>query len=251
MAGLRITERLATMVGAVETSKWAWGTFQVAPMLASFGVTAWAVWAAEIFSQYAPFSWVVAGFCGAAVWQLFRLIGSVSQRIRVRARYDARLLEHGGTFNPLDKTFERRRIYLNDFALPSSPFIEGKTFIDCDIIGPGNMYLRRGNSVNEHREPAVDGVCLHSNASVLNGFIFDNCIFRNCSFQRISIFASIETWLIWRRNQSVRWISPAPSTEEIQARLRSLGTPEAEIADHIADVHPAQALLPAIIPPRP
>jgi hypothetical protein len=69
----RISERVATIVSMVETSRWLATTFQLTPYLASFGMIAWAVWATAIFSEYAPFSWVAAGFIGMAAWAVIRL----------------------------------------------------------------------------------------------------------------------------------------------------------------------------------
>jgi hypothetical protein len=218
----KVTERVATFVSAIETGKWAWITFQLAPMLASFGVTAWAVWAADLFSQYTPLSWIGAGIVGALVWGVVRVLHAAAWRVRVRARYDARFLEHGASFNPLDLTFERKRIYVNDFVLPSHPTVEGKTFIDCDIIGPANIYFGPTSVAAPIRSPRVDGVWLHPDARFVNGFTFDNCIFRNCSFQRITLFASAENYEGWRNNVNISWIGVPPSPEMVLQRKRTV-----------------------------
>jgi hypothetical protein len=157
----RFFERAAHAVNVIDTSRWLWGAFQGSTLLASFGVSAWAAWAAEIFSKYAPLSWVLAGFVGAALWAFIRIMWAIAMRIRVRARYDANFLRHGSDFNPLDLTFERKRIYINDFVLPSHPLIEGKTFIDCDIIGPANIYFDTTTNATSIRVPKVEGVWLH------------------------------------------------------------------------------------------
>jgi len=211
----RFMERVSSAVSAFEASRWAWTTFQGATLLASFCVTAWAAAAAQIFSAYAPLSWVVAGFAGAFVWTMIRLLWSIAQRVRVRVRYDAAFLARGGNFNPLDLTFERKRIYLN-------PLVENKTFIDCDLIGPANIYLQFGNSVPSVREPKVDGVWLHPTAQFSNGFIFRNCIFRNCSFQRITMYAGIENYEQWKDNTFINWIGVAPTRELVAQRLKAI-----------------------------
>src|SRR5262245_57317128 len=86
--------------------------------LASFALPAWAVWAADLFAQYAPVSWVIAGFLGIVVITLARMGWALASRMLVRSRYDRRSIERvGEPYNPLDLTFERRRIYLEDFVL--------------------------------------------------------------------------------------------------------------------------------------
>ncbi|TMJ01342.1 MAG: hypothetical protein E6G97_15750 [Alphaproteobacteria bacterium] len=196
-------------------------------LMASFTLPAWAVKSAQVFAQYGAVSWVVAGFAGVLIAVVVRLLWNWATRIGVRAKYDKRFIEHGGDFNPLDLIFEKRRIYLNDFALPSHPYIEGKTFVDCDIIGPANVYWAFGNQANPLRPPVMDAVCLDPGASFTNGFIFQNCIFRNCSFQRITVFAGTEFYPEWKNNKSLNIISVIPSAEQIAQRERLVNPPPA------------------------
>jgi hypothetical protein len=196
-------------------------------LVGSFSLPAWATWAAGIFSQYAPLSWVVAGFLGVGLGVLFRLIWHWAGQMKVRAKYDALQLEKGSLITPLDLTFERKRILVNDFVLPSHPFIDGKTFIDCDIVGPACIYFSSNNQANPIRPPKVDAVWLEPGAKFNNGFIFTNCIFRNCSFQRITIFASVENFHAWKDLDSVNWISIPPTEADLQKRLAILKTDHA------------------------
>jgi hypothetical protein len=190
--------------------------------MASFGLPAWAVKSAQIFSQYSPLSWVVAGFCGLILWVIVRLIWQFGSRIAVRAKYDAKFLDRGDRINPLDLTFERKRILINDFVLPSHPLIDGKTFIDCDLIGPATIYFNYNNQANPLRPPRIDAVWLDPKATFSNGFSFNNCIFRNCSFQRITLFASVENYEAWKDNVNVNWISIPPTPEQLDERKRAI-----------------------------
>lgn len=99
----------------------AWG---VPTAVASFVLPAWAVTAAYIFEEYAPFSWVAAGFLGLATSALIFALAGWGRGKWVRARYDAKMLPKSGPIDPMAKTFERQRIYINEFALPSNPIIE-------------------------------------------------------------------------------------------------------------------------------
>lgn len=211
-----IQERLGSILDTVE-SRWSLGLHGVT-LITVVGATAWGTWAASIFSQYAPLSWIAAGIAGAAVWTVIRLVWVWGYKIKIRAQYDAKFIEHGGTFNPLDLTFERQRIYLNDFALPSFPLIEGKTFIECEIIGPAIVYFKSSNLAVPIKPPKVDAVWLNPTAQMANHFTFDNCIFRNCSFQRITLFASIENFYLWKDNPNINWLSIAPSQTDLDER---------------------------------
>jgi hypothetical protein len=109
-------------------------------------------------------------------------------RLRLRTRFDARSLEGPSPVNPLEKTFINRRIYLNDFVLPSLTAIARKTFTDCEIVGPANLYWWRGNSATDLVGPQMDAVYLEPSRRFFNGITLDSCVFRGCSFQRITLF---------------------------------------------------------------
>ena len=79
-------------------------------LMASAGIPAWATWASGIFSQYAPLSWVVAGFCGLLLWGLARLLMAWAYRTRVNAAYDARFVDRVGNYNPIDLIIEKQKI---------------------------------------------------------------------------------------------------------------------------------------------
>ena len=127
-------------------------------------------------------------------------------------------------------TFERKRILLSDFVLPSFPFIDGKTFIDCEIVGPANIHLQHGNFADPIRRPIIDVVWLAPRATFYNGIVFTNCIFRNCSFQRVTIFSGLENFEGWKNTPHINWISIPPTAEQIQQRHRIIANePEPEL----------------------
>jgi hypothetical protein len=200
-------------------SKWSlWNLVLGTGLAASFGLPAWAVHSASIFAEYSPLSWVVSGFIGVFVAVIAYLIYAFASKLRVTAQYNAMFLEKGILINPLETIFERKRILLNDFVLPSHTLIENKTFVDCDLIGPANIYFLTSNNVSPIRQPIIDAVWLSPKASFRNGFVFSNCVFRNCSFQRITMFASVENYLLWKNHPSINWISIPPSQLDIEER---------------------------------
>ena len=109
---------------------WLWGGWGnilwLGTLLASFAIPAWAVRVTGFMSQYAPLSWVMSGFLGMFVGAITIATFAWAKGKLVRSRYDAKLLAQGGEIDPLARTFERKRIFLNEFVLPSKPLIEGK-----------------------------------------------------------------------------------------------------------------------------
>lgn len=94
-----------------------------------------------MFSEYAPLSWVVAGVVGVLIYACIVFVYGAGQQRAVRSRYDARFMRQSGGVDPLSKVVEGKRIYLSDFILPSNPYVNGKNFVDCEIVGPANIFF--------------------------------------------------------------------------------------------------------------
>jgi hypothetical protein len=174
------------------------------------GMFAWGVSASGIFDRYAPFSWIFAAFVGAGLAALICHAGVAAYRQFIRSRYDAKLVAKGGALDPLARTYERKRIYLNEFALPSKPLIEGRTFIECEIIGPANVVLVSGNTVTDQQLPVCDAFLIAAGSEPTNGYAFRNCIFRNCAFVRVTLMVMSAELETARRMDWLRWISVSP-----------------------------------------
>lgn len=166
-----------------------------------------------MFSQYAPFSWVVAGFTGLIIYALVVWLIGVGRSKLVRSKYDAKFIQETGGVDPLARVFEGKRIYLNDFVLPSQPQVIGKTFVDCEIVGPTNMYFESDNSVDDVKPGTVDAVALSGERQFYNGILFRNCKFRGCTFHRVTLFFQpVEALRIQHLNW-LNWISPLPPAD--------------------------------------
>lgn len=181
--------------------------------MASFALPAWAVNAAHLFSEYSPASWVVAGFLGMLLASISYAIWQWAFRTRVRARYDYRLLSGPSPINPLDRTFEGKRIFLNEFVLPSHTVIESKTFIDCEIIGPANLYWYFNNQASDIWGPKMDAVFLDPGVKFNNGISLRNCIFRGCSFHHVTVFVGKHDYETIKRTEVLNWISYTPDSQ--------------------------------------
>lgn len=184
-------------------------------LIASFALPAWAVAAGNLFEHYAPLSWVVAGFIGTGAASTMYAIAAFGRGRWVRASYDARMLAQGGAIDPLEKTFERKRIYLNEFVLPSHPLVEGKTFIDCEIIGPANILFVSGNNINNGRYPVCDAVYLKDGVIPSNTYLFTDCIFRGCNFTRSTFFVPHNEKSMFANYGLVRWITSSPHDDPL------------------------------------
>jgi hypothetical protein len=237
MSGIRTN--FGGWLNALE-SRWSlWNLIKGVFAMISAGLPAWAVNAMDVFDQYRPLSWVLAGFAGIAVWVVLNCLWQWAKRVSINAKYDARMLERGDRVNPLDMTFEGKRIFVSDFVLPSHRLIQGKTFINCDIIGPACLYFNSNNQATNIRFPIVDGIWLHPSAKFNSAILLYDCIFRRCSFQGITIFASAENYDGWKDNTNVNWISIPPTADHIAQRNRELN-PQTNEQPDLAKVEEAR-----------
>lgn len=201
---MRIGERLDRILSRLEwrwsLAQFVWGGY----VIISTALPAWAVSATDIFQHHAPLSWVVSGFAGLSFALLTYAIYAWANAKLIRSRYNRELYEKTGFVDPMANTFEDRRIFLAEFCLPSDPYLSGKTFVNCEIIGPSVLFLRWSNRVDEHQLPNCDAIVLRGR-SYHNAITVDRCTFRGCSFKRITVMVLPEEfdkskeldWLNW------------------------------------------------------
>lgn len=175
--------------------------------MSSAALPAWAVWTGQFFVEYSPLSWVVAGFAGVFVFAIISAFLAWALQRRVRAKYDKAIFEKTGFIDPMATTFENKRIHLSNFVLPSDLFIEGKTFVNCEIIGPANLFLRDNNNVKGQREPLCDAVTLDDGARFHNGITVSNCTFIGCSFRRVTIIFRAKEAVLMSNLDWVNWLN--------------------------------------------
>ena len=166
-----------------------------------------------MFSEYAPFSWVAAGFAGLVIYTLCVFLYGSGQIRVVRSKYDAKFMSETGGVDPLALVFEGKRIFLNDFVLPSNPNVIGKTFVNCEIVGPANIFLEANNSINNIVPGMIDAVCLEPGKPFRNGFAFRNCAFRGCTFHRVTLFFTLYEADENRNLDWLNWITVVPKLQ--------------------------------------
>lgn len=180
------------------------------------GLTAWAAAATEWLNAYGPIAWVGAGFLGAflfllGLWVLLRLAAA---HTGFRAR--RRLYALGDPINPMDIHFLNKRIFLQRFVPPAGVAVEGKTFEQCEIIGPINIIPIR-TTIEGCEFITTDHVVIDVNAlaerRVRNGQLFDRCRFINCKFFYVTILVNDRAWESHDRAGGCNWITLLPVVE--------------------------------------
>ena len=214
---MSVLSRVNRLLSGIEW-RWSLGTLVSSILIptTSFALPAWATWASRMFSDYAPLSWVIAGFGGLLVYAACVALYGFGLHRTVRSRYDEKFLKGTGGADPLSKVFEGKRIFLNDFILPSNPFVNGKTFVDCEIVGPANIYLARDNNISEIQAGKVDAVSLSGKNQFLNGFAFSSCTFRRCTFHQITLFFHLKEARLIADLDWLNWIVELSAQDDLQ-----------------------------------
>jgi hypothetical protein len=175
-------------------------------------VTGWAASAVDALTAYAPLCWVIAGLLGALLAAAIFFAVQLGVRLWIRNRWNVLLMAQPEPINPVDKTFENRRIRISEMVVPSHRILANKTFIDCEIVGPANLYWFRGNAAAIPHGPKIDAVYLEPKTTFYNGIVLDGCIFRNCSFFNITLFVGADEYHRVKSDSILNWISETPDS---------------------------------------
>ena len=175
--------------------------------LAGGVLTGWAAYAAGLFSAYAPFSWVVCGISGAlVVAAIFWLVAKASYWI-VQAKWAKVWNSPGDGVNPMDDSFSRKRIKINDFVSPAHGLIENKVFDRCELIGPA-LVLLNGGQMHSPQLLDCNFVCCKDNVPVFNAIVLKDSSLINCKLYRMTFLISESSTGIL---PAVSWMSRTPA----------------------------------------
>jgi hypothetical protein len=109
-------------------------------------ISVWFASRSEWVSQYGVLGWWIAALFGAGAFVLIILgavgVASYIQKILYMRQWAKKV----DFVNPLENEFSKERIKLEDFVNPITRTIVGKTFIDCELLGPSNILIANNNT---------------------------------------------------------------------------------------------------------
>jgi hypothetical protein len=196
----------------------------------SFAIPAWATHASAWLASYGPIGWVAAGFAGLCIFVILAWVCVITYGKIQLSSLNRRLLSRADAVNPLDTHFHRKRIFLQSFLAPSGDPVEGKTFSQCEIVGPLNI-IPFGCLITKSLYVSSDYIMVSNDAinlgTIRNGHVFRNCQFTECKFYFVSFLISEAAFELFDRAGGCNWITHIPVRQlDLLAPATAVETPQ-------------------------
>ena len=157
-----------------------------------------------------PFGWLASGILAflatsTGMWMLAR-----SRLLRVEARTRERIAGDGSPFDPMERVYRNKRLYLRDLAPLGRKRVKDKKFINCEIIGPGTAIIGLDTDPSNARSimrdcNTFDVDCIQIDTERVSHLAigFWDCDFEGCDFYHMTLL------FMHRSNETLHWITPA------------------------------------------
>jgi len=155
-------------------------------------LSTWAAYVTTALEEYAPYSLVVAALFGGLLFLWLCQLGATAYLRLVTAqgrKFALQASDH--QLNPLEKLFNKRRISPASLVMKYDPIVDARTFQDCQIVGPANVFFTGCNMGSFQFKGPVQFVEIVDRDAAefpVNTIIFHNCTFVNCSFADLTVF---------------------------------------------------------------
>lgn len=188
------------------------GYYGLWPLVGGSAVSAlvlgWIAHLTKSLHAYAPFSWAISGFAGALLFLFVILLAALFWLAFVSASVKRKYYEGGQKINPLETTFNEKRINISDLMPPTGRIIKGKTFVGCELVGPVNISLS-GCTMSNCNTHSCDNIIVNNPKAIfLNGIVFQDCIFQKCEIYFISFLVPLYHLTAFESGfDSIVWLS--------------------------------------------
>jgi hypothetical protein len=159
-------------------------------------------------SQFGWFGIFLSGLVGYAVGAFGMAQTAKAKLLRISAEHRGIVHGESASFDPLAKVYENKRLYLRDLAPVGRRFVIGKTFINCEIIGPGSAVLGTRSSeqkpfpsIRDSATYDVDCIEIDPTKQSVLAIAFPDCDFIGCQFFHMTLL------FMQRENDTLHWIT--------------------------------------------
>lgn len=154
--------------------------------------------------------WFWAGLLAFVTSSLAFALVARTKLWRVEARIRAKLSSDSSPFDPMATVYQDKRLFLRDLAPAGRKFVQGRKFINCEIIGPGTAKLFTRSSEDKPWPVMANNLmhdvdCIEVDHTLLpqNAVFFPDCSFQDCHFYSLTLmFDTRSDGVGWN------WITP-------------------------------------------
>lgn len=136
--------------------------------------------------------WIIVGILTSLLVSGVTLVVALAVAAVKKARHFVLAFEPDKHLYDKDH-FERERINIADFYSKYAVVHENKSFQDCEIQGPGVIYLRENCEMPQMACAISDFVVIGEGSVINSAAHFRNTSFRNCKFSFVVVFTTEET----------------------------------------------------------
>jgi hypothetical protein len=178
-----------------------------------------------------PITYGLAAAAGLLIFALVRTLWNGARLLKSTAKARERLTGASSGFDPMARVFEDKRLFLRDLVPVGRRRLDGRKFLRCEIIGPGNIVVAlRANDTDpfpvfKHNWfNDVDMIQIVPGVESKNAIYFFDCDFEGCYFYNVNLLfferINSDTW--W-------WITPdATQPRLIEGGALSIAEEEGE-----------------------
>jgi hypothetical protein len=156
-----------------------------------------------------PWGWLMAGITVSLAAAAILALIARAQLWRVEAKFKELLSGDSSKFDSMQQLFQDKRVFLRDLVPPGGRIIKGRKFINCEIIGPGNMIVmlkldkQSYPTFKDNTYHNVDFIQIDENKQSNTAIYFYDCDFDGCNFYSVNLL------FYTRITEEWAWITPA------------------------------------------
>lgn len=171
-------------------------------------VSAYLASTVDWINDYGAWGWFMSGLVAFLLASVSFSLIARTRLWRVEARSRARVLGDSSPFDPMARVYENKRLFLRDLAPLGRRLVIGKTFINCEIIGPGAVVLGLRSDESKpfpvmRNSNTYDVDCIEIDPAQRSSLAveFYDCDFDGCNFYHMSLLFT------GRENDTLHWIT--------------------------------------------
>jgi hypothetical protein len=122
--------------------KWFWGNLSNFALLGGWGVSAGILPYLLSFNHgVTPVGYGLAAITGILSFAAFRAMWVKARIWTLEAKHREIIGADSSAFDPMASIYQNKRLFLRDLVPPGRRFLQDRKFINCEIIGPGNIVV--------------------------------------------------------------------------------------------------------------